>query len=171
MVTYIELKNFIRAKLPTSQIKTRYEGKEPNSDIDRYSITVIHNNISLLFKLGANILFYLEETPRAILKLQALIPKKEIQNFVNKCIDNINTYLKSEKVPAVQNYARRYLGQEEKVESREKATYIYYDKIFIVVTPEIILVVEKATKRTVRVFELENEDLDKIFREIKYYLI
>ena len=169
MVNYKDIINFIKTKLPSSKITYLYKGKEPGSNIDRYIINTNVNNKKISFRIGQNIVFYLEESPRNILKHQPLLSSKQVQNFVNDCINNIEIYLERISLPDVQSYARKYLGKEESTKKDKNALSFYYDKFFIVVTPELILLALKSTKRTIRAIELKKGTLDNIFSELKYY--
>ena len=120
------------------------------------------------FNIGENVVFSLENAPYEILRHRPLSNLTSIEEFVDKCLDDIQVLLSKEKGPEIKSYARKYLGQEKKVVKSKRAIFIYYDKTFIVVTPNLIMLALKSTSRTIQSFELgENADFNKIFRIFK----
>lgn len=172
MVHYRDVIRFIQEKLPNAKIKVENKGIEPGMDIERCIIEVEIDKYNFSFNFGANIVFNFEDSPRALLKHQNLMNSRNIRTFVNNCINNLDKYSNENFSFAytIENYARKYFGAEKSIRKKNKSIYIYYDKFYIVASPNIILLVLNKTNHTVRLIELkEGVDLEKIFREFNFY--
>lgn len=172
MVHYRDIIRFIQEKLPNAKIKVENKGKEPGMNIERCIIEAESNKYNFSFNFGANIVFNFEDSPRALLKHQNLMNSKDTRAFVDNCINNLDKYSNENFSFAytIENYARRYFGAENNIRKKDKSIYIYYDKFYIVASPNIVLLVLNKTNRTVRSIELkEGVDLEKIFREFNFY--
>lgn len=167
-IEFTDIVNIIKSKYPKAEVKVYDFGKQ--GDIKKYSIEFQINDEVITFNMGPNLVFSINHLPRNVLKLLPLAHPDTAKAFVIKCLEKLPKYLKKEKLPEIKDFARKYLGKEEKVEKKDQATYIYYDNFHIIVTPTAVHLLLKSNNNHIFFKEFKQKsDLEDIFKTLAFY--
>ena len=167
-IEFTDIVNIIKSKYPKAEVKVYDCGKQ--GGIKKYSIEFQLNSSKITFNIGPNLVFSIAHLPRDVLKQLPLIHPDTAKDFVIKCLENLPKYLKKEKLPEIKDFARKYLGKEEKVEKKDQATYIFFDKFYVIVTPTAVHLLLKSNDNHIFFKEFKQKsDLEDIFKKLVFY--
>ena len=166
LLTPQEIEKIIKNKFPQAQVLIEDRGIAPGyPDLRRASIRMYLFGSLVQFNYGENIVLLLDGHVVDALKNIPLLTPKDVKDAVEFWLNDIQKYLSHHELPEVKHLARKYLGNEDKVERQTRALYVFYDVFFIVITPFAAFLFLKSTRKLVYFKRYNNDsELEAFFK-------
>jgi len=176
-----DIEKIIKSKFPSANVSIKNEGQEPDfAGVERYSIKFACLDMPIEFKLGYNLVFLIDGRPIKFmphmpisgsgrgLTLGGVHIKGEFEE-IEEWLNQISKYIQPGEVPQVQQFARKYLDKEEKVQVKKGMIIIYYDLFFIIITPHSGGIYKNKGNRLIYLIEFDKKTIETFFRQAKDY--
>jgi len=140
------------------------------SPFRRFSVKTELSGSIIVINCGENMVLLIDNVPREVFKHLSLAHPNTAKAEIQLWMKNIKDYLKIQKPPEVKTLARKYLGKENKVVKKNNGVFIYYDKFYLVITPNKAMFILSSTKRVVNVQDINTEEeIELFFGNAKYH--